>query len=326
MPHRIRCLIVPVLIAWPLLVASSCPDPDVNRAPRASLRVPQAADVNETVALDGSESSDPDGDRLSFEWAQIGGPDATIENADQPEASFTPTAVGEYEFELTVSDGNGGSDTATARIIVKATNGDDNDNDNGDGTIDILEGDVTDGNPFDDAPSVEIEADGDNTEGNGIDPFAGLMPPCIGGDAACRVSIDDWLGGAGLVTESVDRAGHVYRTYLILCPTAGVFVFVTLIDGVSSPVSSQFFLFNTQPGEQLLLEAGSSINGGLWYVESPDNYNVVIKAEFGTVNPPNETLLQNGVGFYVHVDSVGNIYVNGVRATVIAAGDTCFAS
>ena len=64
------------------------------------------------VQLDGSGSSDPDGDSLSFEWkdgtGQVVGTAATVNLALQP---------GTHTFTLTVSDGLGG--TASDSVVVR---------------------------------------------------------------------------------------------------------------------------------------------------------------------------------------------------------------
>lgn len=74
-----------------------------NQPPTVDTGGPYAANVGQTVLFDGSGSSDPDGDRLSFSW-DFG------DGASQA-ASFDPTAThayataGTYEGTLTVSDG-----------------------------------------------------------------------------------------------------------------------------------------------------------------------------------------------------------------------------
>jgi len=82
---------------------------------------------DEVVELDGSGSTDPDGDDLSYSWFQINplvNPEATINNADTESPEVTPPSVREptqIRFRLTVTDGNGGEDTDTVRLTIEPT-------------------------------------------------------------------------------------------------------------------------------------------------------------------------------------------------------------
>ncbi|WP_162846664.1 PKD domain-containing protein [Corticibacter populi] len=78
--------------------------------------IPQAdivADVEnavrgERIELDGSGSSDADGDALTYRWLVTSKPigsEATLENANKAKASFTPDFAGTYSIGLTVFDG-----------------------------------------------------------------------------------------------------------------------------------------------------------------------------------------------------------------------------
>jgi hypothetical protein len=70
------------------------------------------------VSLDGSGSSDPDGDGLTYLWEQISGPVAVLENAGSAGAAFVPSEPGEYVFRLTVSDGALGSSDS---VVITVT-------------------------------------------------------------------------------------------------------------------------------------------------------------------------------------------------------------
>lgn len=94
-----------------------------NRAPVADAGADLTGSVGQTVTLDGSRSSDPDGDTVSFSWRfLLGSPAApSISNANQARASFVPTASGTYVLELTVSDATL-SDSDTVRVTVGLSN------------------------------------------------------------------------------------------------------------------------------------------------------------------------------------------------------------
>ncbi|HVF33316.1 MAG TPA: S8 family serine peptidase [Acidimicrobiales bacterium] len=71
-----------------------------------------------TVSVDGSSSSDPDGDPLSYAWTFGDG-----STASGAKASRTYAAGGTYTVGLTVSDGRGGSAT-TSRSVTVSSGGD----------------------------------------------------------------------------------------------------------------------------------------------------------------------------------------------------------
>ena len=73
------------------------------------------------IGLNGSGSSDPDGDDLRFTWTQVWGPDVTggAGRFIGPTPSFAvPGQVGTLIFELTVNDGNGESAPDRVRVNV----------------------------------------------------------------------------------------------------------------------------------------------------------------------------------------------------------------
>jgi PKD repeat protein len=76
-----------------------CPPP-TNRPPRADAGGPYAGRVGSTIAFDGSASSDPDGDALTYDW-DFG--DGTVGAGVRPTHSYANE--GQYLVSLMVSDG-----------------------------------------------------------------------------------------------------------------------------------------------------------------------------------------------------------------------------
>jgi hypothetical protein len=110
-----------------LLVATltfcGCPTPvPPNTSPTADAGPDQTVTGGDTVSLNGSGSSDPDGDPLTYQWQQTGGtPTVTLNNATSAVASFTaPNQDTTLTFRLTVNDGNGGtaSDETVATVMA----------------------------------------------------------------------------------------------------------------------------------------------------------------------------------------------------------------
>ncbi|UZR30222.1 PKD domain-containing protein [Methylococcus mesophilus] len=94
----------------------SCPQ---NGPPIANAGTDRTAGVNAPVTLDGSASSDPENDQLTYTWTQISGPPVTLAGAKGSIATFTPTEPGVYVFKLTVSDGQASAE-AQVSITVQA--------------------------------------------------------------------------------------------------------------------------------------------------------------------------------------------------------------
>jgi hypothetical protein len=96
--------------------------PPIGGPPVANAGPNQSVNVNSTVALDGSTSTDPDDDPLTYNWAIASRPalsTASITNKDKEKASFIPDKTGNYEIELTVTDITAKSDKDNVTITVK---------------------------------------------------------------------------------------------------------------------------------------------------------------------------------------------------------------
>ncbi|MBW2256453.1 MAG: PKD domain-containing protein, partial [Deltaproteobacteria bacterium] len=103
-----------------------CKETVENQAPNAVANGPATADAGDWVQLDGSGSSDPDGDALNMRWSFVQLPlgsgavlnDPTVENP-----SFLADVAGDYEVRLVVDDGFLRSDPASVSLTADPVNG-----------------------------------------------------------------------------------------------------------------------------------------------------------------------------------------------------------
>jgi len=101
-------------------------EPFVNTPPVCASGPDQTVEVGTLVALDGSASTDADGDSLSFEWRVTERPEgstATITDLTLPVASFVPDVGGTYRIRVTVNDGTDDC-PEPAEMVLTATDND----------------------------------------------------------------------------------------------------------------------------------------------------------------------------------------------------------
>jgi hypothetical protein len=92
-----------------------------NLPPVANAGPDQTVTAGQQVTLDGSLSSDPNGDPLTYSWCLRGRPQGsmvTLSGANTARPTFTPDIAGSYVFCLTVNDGQSGS--ASDSVVVEA--------------------------------------------------------------------------------------------------------------------------------------------------------------------------------------------------------------
>ena len=79
-----------------------------NTPPEANAGSDQTVFVRDTVTLDGSKSSDADGDLLAFQWSFVSvptGSKATLSDPTAVKPTFVVDLSGTYAVQLTVNDG-----------------------------------------------------------------------------------------------------------------------------------------------------------------------------------------------------------------------------
>ena len=87
-----------------------------NDAPVADAGPDQIGVEAGSIALDGSGSTDPDDDPITFAWEQVGGPGVTLSSSTTAQTGFTADEGQTYHFRLTVRDDQNG--VGTDRVTV----------------------------------------------------------------------------------------------------------------------------------------------------------------------------------------------------------------
>ena len=94
--------------------------------PTANAGTDQTRIEGTLVTLDGTASTDPDGDTLGYSWAQLDGPAVALSNPISSTPTFTAPLVDSggaaLLFELTVNDGSGASSTDEVAVLVQNAN------------------------------------------------------------------------------------------------------------------------------------------------------------------------------------------------------------
>ena len=96
-----------------------------NTVPVASAGTTQSIVAGAIVTLDGSASTDPNGDTLTYSWTVTSKPSrssAELSSATLAKPTFTPDVAGVYVFNLVVNDGKVSSAAATVTINVSVAN------------------------------------------------------------------------------------------------------------------------------------------------------------------------------------------------------------
>ena len=103
--------------------AGRSPMSRANRAPVADAGADQYLAPGSFVTLDGSNSSDPDGDALAYFWIQTGGPAVILDDPEASDPTFILPEVGilgkKLTFRLTVQDSEGRQSQDSCCVVAR---------------------------------------------------------------------------------------------------------------------------------------------------------------------------------------------------------------
>lgn len=99
-----------------------------NEGPIANAGPDQTVDVGDQVMLNGSNSYDPDGDQLKYQWTLVSSPagsSAVLSDRTSPVPTFTADVSGAYIAELRVTDDITNSSPDQMRVIAQTAGSND---------------------------------------------------------------------------------------------------------------------------------------------------------------------------------------------------------
>jgi hypothetical protein len=98
---------------------AQCAIPPANHAPVANAGADQTAFIGNTITLNGSGSTDVDGDPLTYRWTLVSVPTGSVASLVNPTSvmpSFVADLAGQYRVTLVVNDGR--VDSAADEVLV----------------------------------------------------------------------------------------------------------------------------------------------------------------------------------------------------------------
>lgn len=201
-----------------------------NSVPQANAGPDRTGAVDEAVALDGSASTDADGDALAFAWSfttQPSGSQATLSPANTPAPSFTPDVEGLYVAQLIVNDGLADSEPDTATVTIHSANRAPNAVDDAVTTpadTPVLVTVLSNDSDPDAGDTLTVSSVGVPTSGTAVIEAGAIRytpAPGFAGAASFTYSISDGAGGSDSATVTV-TVGAANRNPVALGDTATV--------------------------------------------------------------------------------------------------------
>lgn len=247
-----------------------------NQAPTAVAGNDREVSTGTAVALDGSDSGDPDGDLVTYAWSLVSRPAgsaAALSDAAAARPSFAADVDGVYEIMLVVSDGDLVSEPVSITVTAVSANARPS-ADAGPDQI-VLAGTV-----------VELDGRGSgDPDGDKLEPtWSFLTLP-----ASSEAEIED--PGAA-TTRFLADAGGIYEIRLVvddgMLESAADFIRVTAFVENTPPVAEAGDDRTVEVSTEVVLDGSLSIN--------PDGDPLVYAWSFASVPPGSEALLLDADG------------------------------
>jgi len=231
---------------------------NANLAPTADAGADGNGVVGEDVALDGTASTDPDGDPLDFAWRQVSGPDVAITDPSGAIATFAPPEAGTYVFELTVSDGELTSTDQVTVVVVQPNRAP---------VVDLAGPEVVFAGSRVTVESASTDPDGDPlTHEWSIQSPVGPLPFSEAGDGR-SITFDADLVGVIFVTVNVSDGS---------LEESGTFTVISNRDVAGTFPATTFVATFASDGCQGVVPTGEPTEGDL-VVEQPDAGTVTLR-------------------------------------------------
>ena len=278
----------------------------VNHAPTANAGVEQDVDKGVTVTLDGTGSTDPDGDTLTYSWTEASSDpvQVTLSGANTAKPTFVASTVGTFNFNLIVNDGTVNSTPSSVVVKVVYLNHAPVANAGPDMSTDV---------GFD----VVLDA-------------SGSYDPDLDGLTFTWTQVS----GASVVIQNADTMNQAFFTPT----TAGVYVFmVTVSDGQISSTDTVTVTVNNLPvanagssivatvGQTVTLDGSASYDSNgtaISYIWAQTSGTQVSLSNSNTVKPSFTASLAGVYVFQLKVyDGIGTSAASSVTVTVQSAAN-----
>jgi len=274
-----------------------------NSAPVVNAGADQTVQVNDTVRLDGSSSSDVDGDTLSYTWSitsKPNGSNASLSNATTINASFVVDAAGIYIVQLIVNDGTVNSQADTVTISTEnsppvANAGADQSvlvNDavqlDGSGSSDV------DGNSLTYTWSLVSKPDGSNTTLSDIQAVQPVFDVDVAGSYTVQLIVNDGTVTSAPDTVTISTGNSAAVSNAGTDQTALVNDTVLLDGSGSSDVDGDLLTFMwsfvARPGGSNAALSNTTVVKPTFDVDVAGTYSVRLIVNDGTVDSVSDTV------------------------------------